>query len=134
MGSKFRVVCVTSLLTITHTLAYFFSVSRRGYFICRDAVINVNQQGLCSDNVLGAKSFLTRYLVFSSNQEIPHILWNPKVHYLFLKSLPFFFYSEIVQPPPPSLFRRSILILSSYYPPPQVLKDISFLHVLPPTP
>ena len=53
---------------------------------------------------------------FSASQEIPHILWNPKVHYLIHKfphQSPSWA-SSIQSIPPHPTFWRSILILSSH--------------------
>ena len=36
----------------------------------------------------GAESFLREANRFAANQEIPHILWNPKVHYCIHNSPP----------------------------------------------
>jgi hypothetical protein len=53
---------------------------------------------------------------FSANQEIPCILWNPKVYYRVNKCLtpvPVLSQHDPSKPPPPT-FWRSVLILSSH--------------------
>ena len=70
MDPKFRVVWATKILTLSRTLIYFFRVSRRGHFICRDVVINLTNKDYALTISL-EKIFLDKILVFSSNQEIP---------------------------------------------------------------
>jgi hypothetical protein len=50
---------------------------------------------------------------FAASQEIPHNLWNPKVHYLIHKWPPPVSWASSIQSiPPHPIYRRSILILS----------------------
>ena len=58
----------------------------------------------------GAESFL-RSSGFAANQEIPHILWNPKVHY------------RTLQRPPP------VLILSQLHPVPTTPSHFLTIHL-----
>ena len=67
---------------------------------------------------------------FAASQEIPCILWNPKVHYQIQKCLPIYWASSIQSITPHPTSWRSILLLSSNLH--LVLPVVSFPQVSPP--
>ena len=109
MDPRLRVVWATSVLTLTRTLIYFFSVSRRGYFICRD-VINVTNKDYASTISL-EKNLLDKILVFSSNQEIPTFYGTRRFITSFWRACHFFPVLRQLTPHPQPISKIDINII-----------------------